>query len=246
MVSEDPDIPIRCNPLIERQNNAVHVTLISVDSNPTVKKKKKANEDLIEALVKSGAPNEILAAFGSEGVDIDKPRDEFEPGDWFERQPKFRDYDAEIDYVIHDVKESEASKLAKSDPETFFYRGLHREHKDLEAVALKCMLKDNANFYFIFRYHERDEEEFKDLLQEAAEKLSQQNVRAFFYFRLHHKFPELGRGAIVQLIDTNPESYHEFGLGKDYPDYLASAQDAINIEDPSRTKVVVVEDREGE
>jgi 16S rRNA A1518/A1519 N6-dimethyltransferase RsmA/KsgA/DIM1 with predicted DNA glycosylase/AP lyase activity len=54
---------------------------------------------------------------------------------------------------------------------------------------------------------------------------------------LHKKYPELGDGAIVHLINTNPESYHEFGLQKDYPDYLEAAGDALNIVDPSRTKI---------
>lgn len=159
-----------------------------------------------------------------------------QPGEWFEKSPMFLWRD-DMEFDIQNIGELEASNVADEDPEQFFYRGLHREHPTLESRALKNMIKDNAKFYFIFKYHEREEKEFKDLLEPAAETLSIQDARAFFYFHLHHVFPELGRGAIIQLIDTNPESFHEFGLNKDYPDLLDSASSAMNLVDPSRTQI---------
>ena len=158
-------------------------------------------------------------------------------GDWFEKSPIFRWREDIPKFEIHDVKETEASKMAKEDPEKFFYRGLHKEFPDFEAEALKGMIEDNAKFFFIFLYHEREEEEFQDLVEKAAEALSLQDARAFFYYHLHHKFPELGRGAIVQLIDTNPDSFFDFGLQKDYPDLEESAGAARNIKDPNKVEL---------
>lgn len=161
------------------------------------------------------------------------------PGDWFEKSPIFRWRDEEDvpEYDIHEVSESEAKRIADDEPEKFFYRGLHKEYPDLESEALKHMIKTNAKFFFIFNYHEREEKEFQDLIEEAAELLSQQEVRAFFYYHLHHKFPELGRGAIIQLIDTNPDSFFDLGLQKDYPDLEESAGAARNIKDPNKVEL---------
>ncbi len=99
----------------------------------------------------------------------------------------------------------------------------------MEAEALKEIIKNNARFYFIFDYHTLNEKIFQDLLLPAAEALSLQDARAFFYYHLHENFPELGRGAIIQLIDQHPVSYFEYGLDAVYPDYLNSANNARNI-----------------
>lgn len=162
---------------------------------------------------------------------------EDEIGDWFEKSPMFRWREDIPDFDIHEVDDSEAKKLAEDDPEKFFYRGLHKDHPDLEAVALKGMINDNAKFFFVFLYHEREEDEFKKLTEEAAEALSLQDSRGFFYYHLHHKFPELGRGAIIQLIDTNPDSFFDLGLQKDYPDLEESAGAARNIKDPNKVEL---------
>lgn len=166
-----------------------------------------------------------------------------ELGDWFEKSPIFR-YREEEDIPEYDeisADESEAKQLAENDPDKFFYRGLHKEHPDLELTALKNILDDNAKFYFVFKYHEHEEPEFQDLAEEAAEALSQQDVRAFFYYHLHHKFPELGRGAIIQLIDTNPDTFFDLGLQKDYPDYEEAAGHARNIKDPHKVELEMPE-----
>jgi len=157
-------------------------------------------------------------------------------GDWFEKTPKFLER-KNPGIELHDINESSAGQLANTEPDTFFYRGLHKTYPKLESDALKNMLKDNAKFYFVFKYHERPEEPFKALLQSAAEALSQQDVRAFFYYHLHHNFPELGRGAIIQLVDTNPDSFFDLGLDKDYPDYVESANNARNIKDPNKVEL---------
>lgn len=160
-----------------------------------------------------------------------------EMGDWFEKSPQFVERENVPDYDIHDIGESEASQLATNDPEKFFYKGLHKDFPKLEPEALKSMIKENPKFYFVFKYHTREEPEFKVLLQPAAEALSQEDVRAFFYYHLHQNFPELGRGAIVQLIDKNPDSYFDLGLDKEYPDYVESANNARNIKDPNKVEL---------
>ena len=158
-------------------------------------------------------------------------------GDWFEKSPMFRFRDEEPEFDIQNIEDSEAKKLAEDDPEKFFYRGLHKDFPELEALALKGMIEDNAKFFFVFKYHERNEDDFQDLVENAAENLSLQDARAFFYYHLHHKFPELGRGAIVQIIDTNPDSFFDLGLQKDYPDYEESAGAARNIKDPNKVEL---------
>lgn len=158
-------------------------------------------------------------------------------GDFFEKEPMFVDRTTRPEYEIHDVGEENARELSTNDPTKYFYQGLHKNYPKFEVAALKNMLKENAKFYFVFKYNDREEPEFKEMMQEAAEKLSQQDVRAFFYYQLHKIFPELGRGAIINLIDTNPESFHEFGLGSDYPDYLDAANNARNLKDPSKVDV---------
>lgn len=158
-------------------------------------------------------------------------------GDWFEKSPIFRWREDIPEFKIHELEESEAKKMAKDDPEKFFYRGLHKEYPNLEPLALEEMIKKNAKFFFIFLYHERDEDNFNNLVEQAAEALSLQDARAFFYYHLHHKFPELGRGAIVQLIDTNPDSFFDLGLQKDYPDLEESAGAARNIKDPNKVEL---------
>jgi DNA ligase D-like protein (predicted 3'-phosphoesterase) len=161
---------------------------------------------------------------------------EDEPGDFFEKSPIFRHREEVPEYDI-DAGGSEASKLADNDPEKFFYRGLHKQHPELEVRALENIIENNAKFYFIFKYHEREEPEFKELAQPAAEALSLQDSRAFFYYHLHDQFPELGRGAIIQLIDTNPDSFFDLGLQKDYPDFEEAAGNARNIKDPHKVEL---------
>lgn len=166
-----------------------------------------------------------------------------EPGDWFEKSPIFRHREEEDIPEYSDTKasKSEASKLASDNPDKFFYRGLHKEFPQFEAKALENFIKENAVFYFNFKYHEREEPEFKKLLEPAAEALAQQDVRAFFYYHLHHNMPELGRGAIIQLIDTNPDSFFDLGLQKDYPDYEEAAGHARNIKDPNKVELEMPE-----
>jgi len=217
---------------------------------------------LYEDMVASGVPNEIVSKFADafkiahnqtvpdlifeinnelNDEDMGHGEDD-EMGDWFEKAPIFRHRDEEEpEHDIHDVSDNEAKQLAENDPDAFFYRGLHKECPEEEALALKNMLEDNAKFYFVFKYHEREEDEFKELLEAAAEALSQQDARAFFYYHLHHKFPELGRGAIVQLVDTNPDSFFDLGLDKDYPDYIESANNARNIKDPNKMELELPE-----
>jgi len=119
---------------------------------------------------------------------------------------------------------------------------MFQQYPALEIEALKNILKDNAKFYFVFKYNER--EGFKELLQAAAEALAQQDARAFFYYYLHQKFPELGRGAVIKLIDTNPGSFFDLGLDRDYPDYVESANNARNIIDPQKVQVEVSHNKE--
>jgi len=159
------------------------------------------------------------------------------PGEWFEKHHIFRHREEVPDYKVNDLAQSEAKRLAKEDPEEFFYRGLHREHEDLEYEALRNMIKTNPKFYWIFSYHTREDDKFKDLLQESAEGLSLQDPRAFFYYNLHKTYPEIGRGAIVHLIDKDPRSFGQFGLASAYPDYEQAATDAINIYDPMKIDV---------
>lgn len=265
-VSRHPDLPVKIKGLlIERNNNAVHVNVERATYDPqaiaAVKQQvgyRLASEqnrefainaiydDLLNSNASKEAIDEFRKVFGFAAEDFgDSLNDESmgfgiddEMGDWFEKSPIFRHMDDEdFDYDIHDVSENEAKQLAKDDPDAFFYRGLHKECPEEEPVALKNMLEDNAKFYFVFKYHEREEDEFKELLEDAAEALSQQDARAFFYYHLHHKFPELGRGAIVQLIDTNPDSFFDLGLDKDYPDYIESANNARNIKDPNKVEL---------
>lgn len=203
------------------------------------------HEDLLESNPPENVVNAFEDAFGMQVCAAESWFDEMGfgledmQGDWFEKSPMFRHREEEDvpEYDIHDVDEAEARKLAKEEPVKFFYRGLHKEYKDLEAEALGNLIEDNAKFFFIFRYHEREEDAFKNMVEKAAELLSQQDVRAFFYYHLHHKFPELGRGAIVQLIDTNPDSFFDFGLQKDYPDLEESAGAARNIKDPNKMEL---------
>lgn len=160
-----------------------------------------------------------------------------EMGDWFEKSPMFINRTDVPEYDIHDVSEAEAKAMISKEPDKFFYRGLHKTYPNLESDAIKGVIETNAKFFFIFKYHEREEDVFKQLIERAAELLSQQDVRAFFYYMLHHKFPELGRGAIIQLIDTNPDSFFDLGLQKDYPDLEESANAARNIKDPNKVEL---------
>ena len=159
------------------------------------------------------------------------------PGDWFEKSPMFVNRIDIPEYDINDTSEQEARIMVKEDPSKFFYRGLHKTFPILEAEALRNLIETNAKFFFIFKYFEREEGEFKNMLEYAAELLSRQDVRAFFYYHLHHNFPELGRGAIIQLIDTNPDSFFDLGLQKDYPDFEESANAARNIKDPNKVEL---------
>jgi len=269
-VSKHPGLPVKMSPLIETANNCIHTRIQSASydraavvqvlqqgkyaSNHISKRAKddaereKQIKDIYEDLTNSNAPDEIIdgfeKAFGIKtasedmGFGIDDMM-----GDWFEKAPIFRwkHEEEEPEFDIHDISESEASKLCDEEPEKFFYRGLHKEYPELESKALKKLIEDNAKFFFIFKYHEREEEEFQNMIEQAAEFLSQQDVRAFFYYHLHHKFPELGRGAIVQLIDTNPDSFFDLGLQKDYPDYEESAGAARNIKDPHKVELEMPE-----
>jgi hypothetical protein len=159
------------------------------------------------------------------------------PGDWFEKSPMFVERTDIPEYEIHDISEQEAKNMIKEEPTKFFYRGLHKTFPMLELEAMRNLIETNAKFFFVFRYHDREEAGFKDMIERAAELLSQQDVRAFFYYHLHHTFPELGRGAIIQLIDTNPDSFFDFGLQKDYPDFEESANAARNIKDPNKVEL---------
>ena len=163
--------------------------------------------------------------------------EEDEPGDYFEKSPMFFERDESPNYDSQDLSEKESKDLCNEDPKKFFYLGLHKEYPELERDALKNILPIDAGFYFKFDYHAREEDEFRDLLQSASEYISQQNARAFFYYHLHHKFPELGRGAIIQLIDTNPDSFFDLGLQKDYPDFEEGANNARNIKDPHKIEL---------
>lgn len=205
------------------------------------------HEDLLNSNPSEDVINSFEDSFGMHVCAGDSWLDEMDmgfglddmQGDWFEKSPIFRNREEEDipEHKIHDLSESEAKKLIKDDPEKFFYRGLHKEYPEFEAEALSNLIEDNAKFFFIFLYHEREEEEFQNLVEKAAELLSLQDVRAFFYYHLHHKFPELGRGAIVQLIDTNPDSFFDLGLQKDYPDLEESAGAARNIKDPNKVEL---------
>ena len=239
--------------LIEPKNNAVHIEIQDAQYNPRMIAQVAQEADIktsvassiddeifedeveydpqavYEDLIVSDAPEEILEAFMP--ANIAKLASEEE--NWFERTPRFVDRKEVPDYEIYDV----VYNLAKTDSEEFFYKGLHKKYPQLEPIALKNMLEGNAKFYFVFEYHKRDEQAFKDLLLTAAEKLSQQDVRAFFYYELHHTFPELSRGAIIQLIDTNPDTYWDLGLSADFPDYEAAAIAARDIKDPNKVEV---------
>lgn len=255
-VSRDPSIPVRLTALVEPTNNAVHVNIYEASPVAYASVRSISSRDkneftaVYEDMIKSGAPEELVSVF-EDLPEVELPSDEDdvlflgdmgfgkddEMGDWFEKSPIFRWREDIPDFDVHDIKESEASKMAEEDPERFFYRALHKEYPGLEAKALKNMIENNAKFYFVFKYHEKDEDEFKDLLQPAAEALSQHDVRAFFYYKLHKEFPELGRGAIIQLIDTNPDSFFDLGLQQDYPDFEESAGAARNIKDPNKVEL---------
>lgn len=244
--------------LVEPKNNAVHVNIDSAQYDPQAIAQVKRElgfrvaspesarlvKALHEGLVEDDAPEEMISNF-EEIFGLNHPEMGFgledEMGDWFEKSPMFLDRREKPEHDIHDLSESESKKIADEDPESFFYRGLHKEFPEHESVALKNMLEDNAKFYFVFKYHEREEEEFKELLEDAAEALSQQDARAFFYYHLHHKFPELGRGAIIQIVDNNPDSFFDLGLDKDYPDYVESANNARNIKDPNKVELELPE-----
>lgn len=257
MLSKDTDMPVRFTALIEPTNNSVHVNVYDVkyDTEALARAKNKyrgiAIADnthdaqvviapyLYEDMIASNVPKRIIAEF-AEIFDIDmiggKELDD-DMGDWFEKSRIFIDKEESDSHDIHDIGNSDAGSLAKEDPEKFFYQGLHKEHPDLESVALAAMIEDNPKFYFVFKYHEREEDVFKDLMEIAAETLSLKDSRAFFYYHLHHKFPELGRGAIVQIVDTNPDTFFDLGLDKDYPDYIESANNARNIKDPNKVEL---------
>lgn len=253
LVSRDPRIPVKLRPLVEPKNNAVHVGIDSarfdvgaVSEVYNEVMSKKASRMLVDDLKASGAPEEVMNAF--EGLAEDEDVElgigdmgfgiEDMMGDWFEKAPMFRyRHNDEVPEYKETVVDDDPKELAKSDPEEFFYRGLHREYPEFEAEALKGMIEENPKFYFIFKYNEREEDEFKELFLPAAEKISKNDPRAFFYLRLHHNLPELGRGAIVQLIDTNPDSFFHLGLDQDYPDYIESASNARNIKDPNKVEL---------
>lgn len=165
-----------------------------------------------------------------------------EMGDFFEKMPMFRN--KEIGNSS-ELSEAEAKSLSTSEPDKFFYKGLHKQYPKLEIEALKNIIKDNAKFYFVFKYNEREEQEYKDLMKPAAEALAQQDARAFFYYYLNEKFPELGRGAVIRLIDNNPGSFFDLGLDQFYPDYIESANNARNIIDPQKVQVEITEKEAG-
>lgn len=262
MVS-DSSIPVVFRkPLIEYKNNAVHVGVVSAQYDQKAIENvlksngrfaslsKRATEEsdrdeqireIYEDLIASNPPDDVVEEFENvfnvgmhctADVDIEDfgLGIEDEPGDWFEKLLRHTD---DHDFDIHDVGESEAKKLCKEDPEQFFYRGLHKDFEELEPEALENLIEKSPKFYFVFKCHERDDDKYKNLLEKASEKLSLLDPRAFFYYHLHHKFPELGRGAVVHLIDKDPRSFVQLGLNKDYPDYEQMATDAINIYDPT-------------
>jgi len=163
--------------------------------------------------------------------------EESDPKTWFEKSPEFIRRQKKTDYKLTEISEGEARSLLSNEPEQFFYKGLYKVYPQLEAEALKNMLKDRAKFYFVFKYDQREEQSFKDLLQPAAEALSQQDPRAFFYYNLQDKYPELGWGTIIKLIDTNPDGFHELGLDKIYPEFIESVGNARNIKDPNKIEL---------
>lgn len=262
-VSNSPNIPIDFSQiLVEDKNNAVHISITNAKYDEQAIAQARSQgligvatvDTIFEDLIKSGAPQNIIDEYeeiffkradldvATEPLQIQKDmgmgKDD-EPGEYFEKSPEFRNRESVPNYETHDVSEGEAQTLSTNDSEKFFYRGLHRKYPKLEAQALENILKTNAKFYFVFRYHEKPE--FEKLLQPAAEALSQQDARAFFYYHLHKKFPELGRGAILQLIDTNPDSFFDLGLNADYPDYIESANNARNIKDPNKVELEMPE-----
>jgi len=236
--------------------NATNQRVASISKIAQEETLEKQIENMYGDLVMSDPPDDLVKEFGA-AFDIDASYDEDEGiadgedelildmgfgkedmrGDWFEKSPIFRWREDIPKFELHDLEEAATKKMAEEDPEKFFYRGLHREYPKLEALALENMIEDNAKFFFIFLYHEREEDSFQDLVEKAAEALSLQDARAFFYYHLHHKFPELGRGAIIQLIDTNPDTFFDLGLQKDYPDLEESAGNARNIKDPNKVEL---------
>lgn len=278
-VSQDDRLPVIFRrPLIESKNNAVHVGIqeAQYDENAIAqvlgesdfrrasvkylskraKDESVDEEELLEDLLESDPPEEILEAFAAEegydwvelleggDHDLGAPLNELKKWEeddetWFEKAPMFvhQDEEKDDDYEIDNIDASDAATLAAEDPKRFFYLGLHRRFSGLERVALDNILPEDAGFYFKFEYYKREEEPFTEMLSRAAEFLAQQNPRGFFYYHLHHKFPELGRGAIMQLIDTNPDSFFDLGLDKDYPEYTSGAGDARNIKDPNKVEL---------
>lgn len=253
-VSLHPDLPVKfINMIIERKNNDVHVGIVDAKYNPDAISKvlketrklatitnieNKTAEFVSDPEIHSPELEKDKSNPHGIGTDMGFGKDDL-MGDWFEKSPMFRDRTDIPDYEIHDVNESEARNMAKEEPDKFFYHGLHKTFPDLESEAIKNMIENNAKFFFVFKYHERPEDIFKQMIEHAAELLSIQDVRAFFYYHLHQHFPELGRGAIIQLIDLDPGSFFDFGLEKDYPDYTESANNARNIINPQRTQVEV-------
>lgn len=152
-------------------------------------------------------------------------------GDWFEKRVEHFE-----DGVFKDpqkISPEKAKSLAKSNPEEFFYRGLHKKYPDYEFEALKELLQTNAKFYFVFNYGTHQNPKYKELEEAAAEFLAIQDPRAFFYYKLNDLYPVFGRGAVIQLIDKDPRSFGQLGLGTSYPEYEQMATDAINIYDPT-------------
>jgi DNA topoisomerase IB len=233
--------------LLDKVRRTASPTMLSKRAIESVEEDTKEQvSSIFEDLLNSNPPKEVVEEYRSAFGDMMTKAAldlgdmgfgvEDEMGDWWEKNPIFRHREEVPEYDI-DAEKSEASKLAKDDPEEFFYRGLHKEYDDLEVVALKNIIEDNPKFYFLFKYHKREEPKFIELKQRAAEVLSQKDPRAFFYYDLHREMPELGRGAILQLIDKDPRSFGQLGLDKDYPDYIESATNAINIYDPTKTDI---------
>jgi DNA ligase D-like protein (predicted 3'-phosphoesterase) len=168
---------------------------------------------------------------------VHNPKDEDK--DWFERSPISTKRKENVTYNASDISEKDVKKIVKNDPKRYFYLGLNKDKKfkKYEYDALSNVLPIDSSFYFKFNYHEDKRRKVSKLLQDAAEYLAQQNPRGFFYYHLHDKFPELGRGAIVQLIDLNPDSFFDLGLDKDYPDYADGANHARNIKDPHKMEL---------
>ena len=166
-------------------------------------------------------------------------KDRLSNRDWSERQNKFVSRRENTTYNVNDLTDADVKELVENNPKRYFYLGLNKDKgfKKYEYDALSNAIKLDGGFYFKFDYHKSKNKKIKGLLQHAAEYLAQQNPRGFFYYGLHDSFPELGRGAIVQLIDTNPEAYHDLGLKGSYPEYEEGANHARNIKDPHKVEL---------